>query len=78
MADKDEGFDFEKSLQALEELVERMEKGNLSLEESLRDFERGIGLARACQAALKEAEQKVQVLIEKDGQLDAQPFSENE
>lgn len=78
VTDKRNGIDFEKSLSELEELVERMEKGEISLEESLKDFERGIGLARACQTALKEAEQKVQVLIEKDGQLDVEPFSEDE
>ncbi len=76
MAKKREAFDFEKSLQELEVLVERMEKGELSLEDSLKDFERGIALTRACQTALKEAEQKVQILMEKGGEFDVQPFSE--
>ena len=73
-----ESFDFEKSLDELEKLVERMEQGDLSLDDSLRDFERGIALARQCQSALKEAEQKVQILMEKDGQLDAQPYDADE
>ncbi|HHO69249.1 MAG TPA: exodeoxyribonuclease VII small subunit [Gammaproteobacteria bacterium] len=59
--------DFEAALDELEKLVETMEQGDLSLEESLKQFERGIQLTRSCQQALREAEQKVQVLLEKDG-----------
>ena len=59
--------DFEKSLQELENLVEKMEQGDLSLDESLKCFERGVQLTRSCQQALQDAEQKVQVLLEKDG-----------
>ena len=55
--------DFESSLKELETLVERMENGETSLEDSLKDFERGIELTRQCQSALKSAEQKVQQLI---------------
>ena len=61
-------IDFEKALDELETLVERMEQGESSLEESLKDFERGIELTRSCQAALAEAEQKVQILLKKDGE----------
>ena len=68
--------DFEKSLNELESLVEQMEKGEMSLEESLKAFERGIVLARTCQQALKEAEQKVQILMEKDGKSEIQPVDE--
>lgn len=57
--------DFEQALKELEDLVERMERGDLSLEESLKCFERGVELTRICQQALKEAEQKVQLLLEK-------------
>jgi len=53
----------ESALKELETLVERMEKGESSLEDSLKDFERGIELTRQCQQALKTAEQKVQQLI---------------
>jgi len=56
---------FESALHELETLVEEMEQGELSLEQSLQKFERGIALSRACQKALQEAEQKVQILIEK-------------
>jgi exodeoxyribonuclease VII small subunit len=61
-------FDFETALSELEALVERMEHGDATLEASLKDFERGIELTRACQNALQEAEQKVQILVEKDGE----------
>jgi exodeoxyribonuclease VII small subunit len=66
---------FEKSLKELEALVSKMEQGNLSLEESLQHFERGIQLTRTCQQALKEAEQKVEILLKKSGQDDIAPFS---
>ena len=49
----------------LEEIVERLEHGDLPLEESLAAFERGVMLTRSCQAALKEAEQKVEILLKK-------------
>lgn len=64
MTDKSTEFDFEKSLQELEKLVETMEKGDLTLEESLKQFERGIVLTRACQQALATAEQKVRILTQ--------------
>jgi len=59
-------FDFENSLQELNTLVEEMEQGDLDLEESLKRFEKGITLIRQCQTVLKEAEQKVQILVAKD------------
>ena len=60
-------FNFEEALENLEELVSSMENGELSLEDSLKAFERGIKLTRECQTALKDAEQKVQVLINEEG-----------
>ncbi len=60
---------FEKDLTRLEGLVEKIENGDLSLEESLKAFEEGINLARQCQAALEGAEQKVQKLTERDGRI---------
>lgn len=74
MAEDPIPINFEQSLDELESLVERLEKGELTLEESLRHFERGIELTRACQAALHQAEQRVEKLLEKDGQLTAVPF----
>jgi len=73
-----ENIDFEASLQELEALVERMEQGELSLEQSLKDFERGVALTRACQQALQEAEQKVQILMQKDEQGGLVPFEEGD
>jgi len=62
---------FEEALNELEALVDAMEKGELPLEDSLHSFERGVQLTRACQQALKEAEQKVRILSQRD--LDAEP-----
>ncbi|KXJ44468.1 MAG: exodeoxyribonuclease VII small subunit [Cycloclasticus sp.] len=58
-------LDLESSLQSLEELVERMESGGLSLEDSLKEFESGIKLVQSCQKSLTEAEQKVEILLSK-------------
>lgn len=66
---------FETTLQELEALVTRLEHGNLSLEEALTHFERGVSLARTCQQALRAAEQKVQILLEQDGHATLQPFN---
>jgi exodeoxyribonuclease VII small subunit len=74
VARKPTTIDFEKALQELETLVERLEKGDLPLEESLKHFERGIELSRACQTALKEAEQKVEILISRGGATSIEPF----
>ena len=63
--------DFEKSLAELEQIVARMEGGELSLDESLQQFERGVALARACQQALQAAEQKVGMLLKKSGGKDS-------
>ncbi len=65
---KDSTFNFEESLASLENLVSAMEDGDLSLEESLQAFEKGIRLTRECQSALQNAEQKVQVLIAENGE----------
>ena len=67
-AKKQADFDFEAALEQLEELVASMEDGELSLEDSLEAFEKGIKLTRECQTALKNAEQKVQVLLDESGE----------
>lgn len=69
---------FEKSLKELEALVRKMEKGDLSLEASLEHFERGVQLSRACQEALKTAEQKVEILMHKNGKDDISTFDSEE
>ena len=63
--------DFETALTELEELVETLEQGDISLEESLKLFERGVTLTRNCQTSLKQAEQKVQILLDKSGEPEA-------
>lgn len=79
MAEKKQtGFDFEKALEELEILVSAMEEGELSLEESLQAFEQGIKLTRECQTALKQAEQKVQVLINESGDTEELEFKEDD
>ena len=78
MPKKTNPINFEKTLAELEELVEKMEEGDLSLEESLKCFERGIVLTKTCQQALTEAEQKVRILLEKDGKPELEPFNPEE
>jgi exodeoxyribonuclease VII small subunit len=69
---------FEKSLDELEKLVAKMEGGELSLDESLRSFERGIALFRNCQSALEQAELRVKLLLDPDDPDSAQPFDASE
>ncbi|MFC4764494.1 exodeoxyribonuclease VII small subunit [Dyella koreensis] len=66
--------DFEHSLDELEQLVARMEGGDLSLDESLASFERGIGLYRHCQQALEQAELRVRLLLDPEAPDSAEPF----
>lgn len=67
---------FEESLSELEQLVTRMEQGDMPLEQALEAFERGISLTRTCQKALQEAEQKVSILLAKNGQHTLEPFTD--
>jgi len=68
---------FEDSLSELEALVESMENGELSLEESLGAFERGIALTRSCQQALQAAEQKVEILTARTPDAATEPFDDD-
>lgn len=70
-----ENLSFEDALTQLESLVEQMERGELSLEDSLASFERGVALTRRCEAALKAAEQKVEILSGKSADAEPEPFS---
>lgn len=70
-------IDFEQSLGALQQLVERLESGDLSLEDSLTAFEQGVALTRDCQQALTQAEQKVQQLVEQNGTPTTLPLDSN-
>ncbi|EIL97894.1 exodeoxyribonuclease VII small subunit [Rhodanobacter thiooxydans LCS2] len=66
--------DFEHSLDELEQLVARMETGEMSLDESLASFERGIGLFRHCQQSLEQAELRVRLLLDPEAPDSAEPF----
>ena len=66
--------DFEQSMQALEQLVGKMEAGEMTLEESLAAYERGVGLYRHCQAALEQAELRVRLLSDPANPDDARAF----
>ena len=69
-------INFEEALQKLETIVEDLESGELSLENSLKSFEKGIKLARQCQEKLSKAELQVQKLIEEDGELNTTPLKD--
>ena len=75
---KNKALDFEQALSELEAVVERLEHGELPLEDALKQFERGIELARSCQTSLKEAEQRVEILLRKAPDAEPEPFEGDE
>ncbi|MEM7357867.1 MAG: exodeoxyribonuclease VII small subunit [Pseudomonadota bacterium] len=71
-------LDFEHAYQELEGIVEKMERGEQDLEKSLADFERGVSLMKHCHSLLKDAEQKVEVLVKDNtGLFSTEPFNED-
>jgi exodeoxyribonuclease VII small subunit len=78
MSNKSEPETFEKSLGDLEQVVEEMEKGDLSLEASLALYERGIALSDQCQKRLNDAERKVRILSERDGEVQLEQYDEDD
>jgi exodeoxyribonuclease VII small subunit len=70
--------DFEQSLTELEALVARLEQGDVPLEEALKNFERGVALTRQCQTALRAAQQKVEVLLTRNGEETVEDFEDDE
>ena len=74
-ADASPVADFEASLDQLEQLVGKMEQGEMSLEESLAAYERGVGLYRRCQAALEQAELRVRLLGDPERPERSEPFA---
>ena len=78
MATEKKAVNFEQQLENLEALVESLESGSLSLEDSLKSFDQGIKVARECQTALKQAEQKVELLTRQGDELVSQPFEADE
>ncbi|MBA3582572.1 MAG: exodeoxyribonuclease VII small subunit [Gammaproteobacteria bacterium] len=75
MAKKATTDSFEKNLADLEKLVEQLEQGELSLDNALQYFERGVALAKACEKTLREAEQKVQILTRQSATAEPEPFA---
>lgn len=71
-----EELTYEQALEELERIVAELEQGQLSLEDSLSKFERGIALVRLCDRKLKSAEMKVEKLIEEQGSLKTEPFED--
>lgn len=69
---------FESALARLEKITEELENGDLSLEASLKKFDEGIQLTEFCNAKLTEARTKVEILLEKNGRLKAEPFDQSE
>ncbi len=67
---------FEGALERLESIVDRLESGELPLEEALAAFEEGVALSRRCAAELDAAERRIEVLVEQNGALAAEPFDE--
>ena len=70
--------DFEKSLAELEAIVEKLEAGDLPIEESLKSFEKGIALTRDCQGALDAAQTRVDILLKRDGAASLERFDADE
>lgn len=71
-------FNFETAIEDLENIVEQMEAGDLTLEEAMLEFEKGVKLTRECQQALQQAEQKVKILLEKQGEFELLDFADEE
>ncbi len=69
---------FEQAMAELEGLAEQMEQGELTLEQALDHFERGIALTRRCRQSLDAAQQKVQILLEQDAEAELHPYTESE
>jgi len=69
--------DFEKTLAELEKLVENLEEGELSLDESLSGFKRGIELTRQCQSVLDNAQQTVEQLLDNEDEASLKPFEQD-
>jgi len=79
MTEKSEKLpDFEKSLEELESLVEQLESGEMNLDQSLKQFKRGVELTRHCQEVLDKAQQTVEKLIDPEDQSSAVPFQSSD
>ena len=73
-----EEMNFEESMQELEKIATELEKGDLSLEESVTKFEEGMKLSKKCNSIIEEAEKKITILLQKDGKLEEENFTPEE
>jgi len=71
-----EEIKFEKALKRLEEIVEKLEEGDLDLDQSLKLFEEGVKLSKVCNKRLNEAQKKIEILTKENGELKTEPFGE--
>ena len=67
--------DFEKSMEELEKIVEKLEKGDLNLDESVEEFEKGMKISKECNKILESAEKKITILLQKEGSIEEDNFS---
>lgn len=74
MAEKSKTVDFEKHLEELENLVTKLESGELSLDDALAAYEKGVALTRECQSALDAAQARIQVVTEQGGEISSEPL----
>lgn len=72
------GKSFEEQMEALEEIVEELEKGELSLEDSVSKFEEGIKISKQCNKTLEEAERKITILVNHEGEMKEENFETEE
>jgi exodeoxyribonuclease VII small subunit len=77
-ADASDGTTFEEALQRLEAIVDRLEEGDLELEDALAAFEDGVNLTRRCAGQLDDAERRIEVLVREGEKWIARPFAESE
>ncbi len=75
MSSESKALEFEQALAELEALVARLERGDLPLDEALKTFERGVELTRHCQDSLKAAQQRVEILLKRNGRPEPEAFS---
>lgn len=73
-----ENISFENAIKDLEDIVEQLENKELSLDDSLKLFEKGIGLYRFCSNKLNQAEEKIQMIVEENGVIQSVPFKSEE
>lgn len=70
-------LNFEDNIENLEKIVSELENGNLNLDESIAKFEEGIKISKECNKILEDAEKKITILLEKDGKIEEEDFTEN-